>query len=367
MPRTPKGTVKIETDRQWLRLRWSHRGKRYALAVGLVDSEINRRIAQAKADVIRADILAGQFDPSLYRYRDDKVTPLTAVELFQKFIDWKRRQVTKRSLVKYLGLQKLVKQHFKAKQADAITEDQALDFRDWLLDELASTTARERIGMMRSCWSWAIGRKLLTDNPWVNVRVKSSPRQRPQPFTQDEYSQILDGFRQMCPHYVGYVMFVMGVGCRLGEASGLRWGHLSPDCSKIWIGESWGRGERKTTKTNKDRAFELSPTLISMLKTRRPTSVGADDLVFTSAHGEPIDDHNFRRRYWTPVLEAVGVPYRKPYSMRHSFISQAFDQGWSVSEIASITGNSEETILRSYTGGVRGRAKLRSVWSQDEA
>lgn len=366
MPRSPKGTVKIEADHSWLRLRWSYQGKRYAMALGLPDTEINRRIAQSKATVIQADILAGQLDVSLQRYRDSKNTSLTAAELFQKFTDWKRRQITKRSLVKYLGLQKLVKQHFKAKQADAITEDQALDFRDWLLNELASTTARERIGMMRSCWSWAIGRKLLTDNPWVNVRVKSSPRKRPQPFTQEEYAKILDGFREICPHYLGYVMFVMGVGCRLGEASGLRWGHLSSDCSKIWIGESWGRGERKTTKTNKDRAFELSPVLTDMLKGRRPASADADDLVFTSAEGEPIDDHNFRRRYWTPVLESVGVPYRKPYSMRHSFISQAFDQGWSVSEIASITGNSEETILRSYTGGVRGRVKLRSVWSQAE-
>ena len=87
--------------------------------------------------------------------------------------------------------------------------------------------------------------------------------------------------------------------------------------------------------------------------------------MFTSAHGTPIDDHNFRRRHWAPALAAAGVPYRKPYNTRHSFISQALDQGWSVSEIASITGNSEETILRNYVGDVRGTAKLRTVWGKE--
>lgn len=366
MPRAPKGTIKIDTDRGWLRLRWTYQKQRYSMALGLADTVVNKRLAQATADTIKADILADHFDKSLVRYRGNETTDLTVVELFEKYTAWKRRQISKRSLDKYLGLNSRLKQYFKSRKASMITEDQALDFRDWLLTSLSTSTARERVGMMRSCWTWAIGKKVLEENPWENVRVKAEPRPRPRPFTQQEYSQIIDGFTQMHPHYLDFVRFVMGIGCRLGEAAGLRWGHLSDDCSKIWIGESWGRGERKTTKTNRDRAFELSPALTDMLKARRPAGTGADDLVFSATEGGPIDDHNFRRRYWSPVLEAVGVPYRKPYSMRHSFISQAFDQGWSVSEIASITGNSEETILRSYTGGVRGRAKLRSVWSQDE-
>ncbi|WP_348918734.1 tyrosine-type recombinase/integrase, partial [Adonisia turfae] len=102
--------------------------------------------------------------------------------------------------------------------------------------------------------------------------------------------------------------------------------------------------------------------LVAMFRARRSATVRDDDLVFTSPKGNPIDDHNFRKRHWTPALAAANVPYRKPYNTRHSFISQAIDQGWSISEIASITGNSEETILRHYTGSVRGEAELKSVW-----
>ena len=366
MPRTPKGTIKIDVDRGWLKLRWTYQKKRYAMALGMEDTVINRRLAQTTADIIKADIAANHFDNSLTRYRpgSDALETITVTELFEKYTAWKRRQITKRSLDKYQGLIPRLNQYFKTRQASVITEDQALDFRDWLLKSLSTATVRERIVMMRACWLWAIGKKVLIDNPWENVRIKA--QQRPRPFTQQEYSQILDGFQKLHPDYADFVTFVMGIGCRLGEAAGLRWGHLSDDCSKIWIGESWGRGERKPTKTYKDRAFQLSVELATMLHRRKPASAGNDDLVFMAANGGPIDDHNFRRRYWTPVLESIGVPYRKPYSMRHSFISQAVDQGWSISEISSITGNSEETILRSYTGGVKGTTKLKSVWAVDK-
>ncbi|ESA38092.1 site-specific recombinase [Leptolyngbya sp. Heron Island J] len=363
--RARKGEVKVNVDKGWLRLRWSYQGKRHVMAIGLLDTPANRALAAAKAEVIRADMLSNQFDKSLVKYRYEQIDALTVLELYQKYVDWKRRQVTKRSLDKYFGLRSQLETYFGSRQADRVIEDHALDFRDWLLKRLSPATARERIGMMRSCWSWAIGKKLVADNPWKNVRVKAPPKQRPRPFTQDEYRRILEAFAEHHPHYLDFVKFLMGVGCRPGEAAGLRWGHLSDGCDRIWIGESWGRGERKPTKTNRDRAFKLSADLVEMLRKRQPTKVRPDDLVFTSAEGNPIDDHNFRRRHWTPALDIASVPYRKPYNTRHSFISQALDQGWSVSEIASITGNSEETILRHYTGSVRGEAELKSVWESE--
>ena len=292
---------------------------------------------------------------------------LTVVELLQCYIDWKRRQVGVRSLDKYLGLKGHAVQFFGPRQAARVTEEQALDFRDWILKRLAPATARERVGMMGSCWRWGIGKKLVMENPWESVRVKAPAKQRPRPFTQGEYQRILKAFEEHHAHYADFVRFLLAVGCRPGEAAGLRWGHLSPECDRIWIGESWGRGERKATKTNRDRAFRLTPEIAELLRNLRSQTARDDDLIFTSARGTPIDDHNFRRRHWAPALAAAGVPYRKPYNnTRHSFISQALDQGWSVSEIASITGNSEETILRNYVGSVRGAAQLRSVWSTDQ-
>ena len=47
--RKAKGTVKIESDKGWLRLRFTHAGKRRAFALGLPDTIINRKFAEQKA------------------------------------------------------------------------------------------------------------------------------------------------------------------------------------------------------------------------------------------------------------------------------------------------------------------------------
>ncbi|EKV01571.1 site-specific recombinase XerD [Leptolyngbya sp. PCC 7375] len=208
--RAHRGEVKVNVNSGWLRLRWSYQGKRYVMAVGLLDTPANRALASAKATIIWADILAGQFDKSLVKYRYDSTDSPTVLELYQKYVDWKRRQVTKHSLDKYFGLRSQLETYFGSRQADRVIEDHALDFRDWLVKRLAPSTAKERIGMIRSCWSWAIGKKLVAENPRVNARVKVPPKQRPRPFTQDEYVCILAEFKANHAHYLDFVKFLRG-------------------------------------------------------------------------------------------------------------------------------------------------------------
>ena len=218
--------------------------------------------------------------------------------------------------------------------------------------------------MLRSCWQWGIKRKLLSDNPWADVRVKVPPKAKPKPFTSHEIGKILGHCREegKFQHWADFVEFCLSIGCRPGEAAGLKWKHLADDCSSVWVGESWGRGRQKGTKTNQSRAFGLFPELQELLINRRPEGCKAEDYVFTAPKGGPINDNNFRKRCWVPLLSELGIPYRKPYNTRHTFTSHALNQGWSVSEIAAVTGSSEETILRSYVGNPHGQVGVRKLF-----
>ncbi|MEO1148075.1 MAG: DUF3596 domain-containing protein, partial [Cyanobacteria bacterium J06638_22] len=249
-----KGSVSVTSDRGWLRLRWKHQGKRYTMALGMPDSAVNRQIAQAKAGVIYGDVLSGNFDPTLEKYKPqaEQTDQLTVVELFQRWIDFKASSLEVRSLEKFTGFQNHLAEYFKKRSPEVVSEEEAIRFRDWLLKRNSPLSTRERVGWMRSCWQWAFKRKLVTENPWVDVRVKVPPKQK-QPFTRDEIRRILAAFESPeLQHYRDFAEFLLAVGCRPGEAIGLRWRHLSPDCSSIWIGESWGREKRqKPTKTGK--------------------------------------------------------------------------------------------------------------------
>ncbi|WP_143467731.1 site-specific integrase [Leptolyngbya ohadii] len=363
--RSKKGSVVVESHKGWLRLRWSWSGKRYTLTLGLPDDNTNRAIAQRKAEIIQADIRLDQFDETLAKYRSQptQAERLTAVALFEQFIEHKRRQVDPVTLAKYVGLVGYLKQFFRNQFADLITEDQAFQFRDRLLKSIQPVTAAERLGLLRACWIWGQKRRLVQVNPWLDVKIKVPPKQRPRPFSKTECEKILDGFKNdpVYSYYSDFAEFLLSLGCRIGEAAGLKWGHLAEDCSAIWVGETWSRGRQKTTKTNRSRAFKLSPRIQQMLLERKLEGVELTAYVFPAPRGGAIDDHNFRNRAWKPILKRVGVEYRMPRNSRHSFISQAIAAGHNPAEVAEIVGNSPKTLMQNYLG-VAGKAQLPELW-----
>ncbi|MFM7450074.1 MAG: tyrosine-type recombinase/integrase [Leptolyngbyaceae cyanobacterium] len=362
--KAPKGTVAVQVFKERLRLCWSYQGKRYFLYLGMPDGKTNRIVAEGKAKQIEGDIATGNFDCTLMKYKPPQPvsSALKVVELFEKFIAYKAKQVYKRTLEKYYALLGYLHQFFRERVVAHMGEADAGQFKEWLSGRISAITLQERIILMRACWDWGIKQKLVEGNPWIEVlkSIKVTPQQRPRPFTREEIEKLLEGFRTdpYYSHYSDYVEFLLSTGCRTGEAIGLRWCHLNHDCSVMWIGESLSRGHRKEVKNNRARFVTLTPRLQSMLIARKAVDTKPDDLVFPSPKGKAIDDHNFRNRAWKSVLSKVGVEYRKPYTTRSTLISHALDMGMNPAMIAEMTGHEIQTLFREYAGNVQGRPRL---------
>ncbi len=355
-----KSAVKVESLRGNLRLRWSYQGKRQCLSLGLYDTPLARKVAQGKATIIEADLVTGNFDDTLRKYKGvsaDKPQEctFTAVGLFAKFTD--QRKVDPRTLEKYSAIATKLRDYFQSRNAN-VSIEAADRFREWLGESIAPISQKEYIGTIGTCWNWAVKENLVPDSPWGDVlkRVKVPPKQRPRPFSKAEISAILDGFKgnRYYRYYTDFVTFLLGTGCRTGEAIGLRWAHLSEDCGKVWIGESVSRGIRKSTKTNRDREFRLSEPLQTMLLHRRPETYRPDDFVFPSPKGKALVDRNFRKRAWIQTLKNAGVEYRKPYNCRHTFISHSLAHGVNPMAIAQMTGHDPEILFKHYAADIQG-------------
>ncbi|MDQ2096806.1 MAG: tyrosine-type recombinase/integrase [Tychonema bourrellyi B0820] len=348
----PKGTVNIEVFKDRLRLAWSWQGKRFWLYIGLPDSRINRKAAEIKARMIELDIASNNFDPSLTKYKPQKQESISVTELFDRFIDYKKRTISIGGFAKYQGLQKHVSVFFGNKNAIAVTETVSENFRDYLAQKLEPVTVRERIVLMNACWEWGQKKKLVTENPWAEVKISVAPKQRPQPFTIAEITAIVHKFRcdPNLTNYADYVEFKFGVGLRTGEAAALTWRHCSAGCDRIWIGESLSNGARKSTKTNKARTVPLTSRLQQLLLNRRTNDCLPDDLIFTSTNGLAIDSKNFCNRYWKPALAELGIDYRRPYTTRHTLISHGLEAGMNPVAIAALTGHNIRTLYENYAG-----------------
>jgi integrase len=363
-------SVQVEEYKGRLRLRWRCAGERYCLSPGLdADNKTNWAIAQMKAAEIEQDMARGIFDPTLAKYKMQTKVARTevmgAVELWQKYVqEVKTPQLPKNSLEKYKGLTGHLQSFFQTKAAAKLSGEQALAFRQWLSERNQPGTVRERIIMLKAAWKWAIQKKWLSENPWDTLppmRVGDKPK--PKPFSPQEIGKILVAFRssQYYAYYCDFVEFLLGSGCRPGEAIALRWRHVRDDFASVWIGESRTRGVLKTTKNTKTGDVPLSNSLRQLLQRRKSSKAKPDDLVFPAARGGYIDDKSFRVRAWITCLEAAGVEYRKPYSCRSTLISYWLSQGEDPMVVAKYTRTSVKMIYEHYAGWIPGRAQLPEI------
>jgi len=353
-----KGSVVIQSPGGRLRLVWTFNRKRHFMALNLADNPVARVAAEKKALTIQNDLISGNFDETLQKYKLPQAAQpdrISVVAVFKNFMEFKAKNLDPDTMINYRALLTHLTTYFKEKQFAAVTEVEANLFRDYLKRRMEPRTIQGNLCLIRACWRWQIKKgKMAIDNPWDDVRIIVPPKQKPQPFTKDEMSRIVKGFETNPKHlhYLDFVAFLLGTGCRTGEARGLLWRHISDDCRMVWIGQSSSRGKQKAAKMNKSRSFTLSPRLQKMLTERRPSDCDPDGIVFPSPQGKPMNAKNFCDRSWKEVLETQGVAYRQPYDCRSTYVSHALSRGVSPPEIAAITGHTIKVLFRDYASHI---------------
>jgi integrase len=313
--------VTIEEHRGLLRLRLND-GKRRCVPLGVSDSTVGRSLALQKKAQIELDWQIGQYDRTLLKYKPrvlgKSATEISAPELFDRYTKYqaKDKNLAQSGInSRYVPLRKMLERVLNL-PANAIGKREAERFADVCANTLQPSTAKARIWLL-GCWDWAQGKyHVAEENPFRGLTQRFRAQEKNpsrNAFSLVEVRAILDGFRssRYYSHYADYAAFLLGVGTRPGEASGLIFENVAPDFTSVCICQSFSRGVVGNTKTKKSRTVNnLSPSIVSMLKRRmEDRQAQPSDFVFFTPTGLPIDDRNFRRRAWTQVLKAAGVDY----------------------------------------------------------
>ncbi|MBW4441803.1 MAG: tyrosine-type recombinase/integrase [Plectolyngbya sp. WJT66-NPBG17] len=312
---------------------------------------VNRTVAERLAKQIELDIASGNFDPSLQKYKQglDRPDPITIEALIERYINAKISNDKTTSTARY----KTLKNHFAKFQrlitVDGCSEKKAIAFVSYLQDcGQNAETVNMNLTCIRAVWNWAIKQGLTQVNPWFDLKVESEPREQPKPFTIEEIRKILEAFEGS--YYQNFVHFLLGVGCRIGEAIALDWTSVNEDCSEVWIKQSYNLRSRKikSTKTDEPRYVPVSPKIQSLLQELKKSA--GSDAIFPAPKGGRIDRDNFRKRHWQPTLETLGIEYRSPYNTRHTKWSHEIRNGMDIATAAKYAGNRPRTMLDRYYG-----------------
>ncbi|MBD2250989.1 site-specific integrase [Nostoc parmelioides] len=380
-----KGNVGIEEYRGKLRLRLprtvTEGGKQVYLSTGLDSNEINNRRVSSLANWIEEDILTGQLDPTLDRYREKletyrqpqltlvkpKIPQTDIAELWDKYCEFMKPQLASTTYIKDYA--RKYRNHIKALPTKDLT--QAIAIRDYLLTELSPNAAKRVLTYLSACCKWAVSSGLTKDNPFAgmseDIKLPKHDSDAIDPFSKEEMNSIIQAFEETRPHYAPFVKFLFWTGCRTGEAIGLQWKHINSECTQITFSESYDSALniRKGTKTGKSRRFPCNTQVRQLLQSIRPPSPDLEQSVFTSPTGGIINNTRFSNQVWKGgkmgkknykgviqqlMNDGLIDRYRCPYNTRHTFITLMLAEGLTVSTVAKLVGNSPEIILKHYAG-----------------
>jgi integrase len=346
-------SVRTVRDRERLRLEWTYQGQKRTLYLGLADTKSNRIKAQEIALQIEADVECGTYDASLSKYKK-RVEPLQALsstELFNLWLDFKRNSWDTQTFKLRSYLKSDLKFFGDNKK---LTTSDIKNFYNLLSSQnLAPETFNRKLDTFESAWDWLLENKYTMENPWRNLprhRIPKTPKSKP--FSKSEITRILKTLEThgTYSHYTGFVKFLFGTGCRIGEAIGIRWQDVDLSTGKITIAEQITSRQRKAAKAGSSREFYLSASVRDLLAELRIIVPANQELIFSTVTGRPIDSHVFRERVWVKILAAANIPYRKPSNTRHTFCSHALEGGLNPVTVASITGHDPKVLFDRYAG-----------------
>jgi integrase len=384
--KSSKGTVQVKNSNGRLQLVFTYGGKRRYLSLGFDDTPQTRELANMRANQIRLDMISGNFDETLGKYKPESAlsvsepevfesseSPLvpSLAELWEKFLEYKRPQCSDNTMYHmygtYTGYLERLPTHDLSRAAE---------IRDFALKTFPVESCKRFLVRLNACCEWAMQSGMLSESPFKGMAQEIKPPKSQKktedtdifPFTTDERDLILQAIREdtFCSKhsgykhsfYANYVEFLFLTGCRPSEAIALQGKHISADLSKISfeqvvISTRSGRKIRQGLKTQERRRFPCNAQLKELLKSVKPSKFAPKALLFPGYSGGILDTPSFRKNVWKSVLEGLGIEYRKPYQTRHTFITMALERGLDAKDVARLVGNSPEVIYRHYAGNKR--------------
>lgn len=217
---------------------------------------------------------------------------------------------------------------------------------------LSGKTVNNYVSVLRQALDLAVADKVLTENPAADVPRAKHQKAPPDPFSRDEAEAIIEDMRKRYPEPVANMVETwFFAGFRTSEIFGQRWPNVDLRGKSLLVAEASVRGKQKdSTKTSEARTVLLnSRALAAITRQAKHTRVIGGHVWLDPRYNEPWkDERAFRRSYWTPTLKRLGIRYRRPYNMRHTYATMMLMAGMTPAFCAGQLGHSVQMFLRTY-------------------
>ncbi len=220
--------------------------------------------------------------------------------------------------------------------------------------DLSGKTKNNYMSIMRQALDLAVADGIISKNPADQVPSAKHQKQPPDPFSRDEAEAII---AYMASHYPEQIYNMVEAwfftGLRTSEVCGQRWRNVDLRSETLTIAEVIVRSRQKSnTKTYAARNVLLnSRALGAVNRQAKHTRITGEHVWLDPRYGIPwVDEQQaFRRHYWVPCLKHLGIRYRRPYNMRHTYATMMLMAGMNPAFCAKQLGHKIDMFLRTYS------------------
>jgi integrase len=268
---------------------------------------------------------------------------LTLAELVELYCERHQAQQTTIDTVRE-RMKRPLDEYGTTKLADL--ETMALELAGWRTT-LPPRYAPKVMGAFRQVLAAGVRWRLLETNPAVDAGP--NPEADPGPVRAYTPAELVALAAEFSGAYEPLPDFGAATGLRPEEWSALERKHVDRRRRLVKVEQANVEATivpRLKTK-NSRREVPLTGRALAALD-RLPPRLDTP-LLFPAPEGGPINLDNFRRRVWSPAVEAAGIATpATPYDMRDTFASRALHAGVTVFELAKVMGTSVRMIEKHY-------------------
>jgi integrase len=215
-----------------------------------------------------------------------------------------------------------------------VTPSHFATYRDERLTTVKAATINRQLGLIHHIFEvartdWGIP----IDNPIKGIRKPKADRPRERRLSGDEFERLLEALKQSRNPLLGAVVrFAIATGMRRGELLNARWKDLNWQVETLYI---------PVTKNGEPRTIPLSFEARRVIVELAIAWAGTERIFPTTAEAVKLA--------WKRLTKRAKIADLHFHDLRHEAVSQFFERGLSIPEVALISGHKDPRMLFRYT------------------